>query len=473
MNLVALHIETRAPRRRTIVTDPLLYRSNAEMREIQNERLKSQINLLATASPYYKKCFKRNKIDASKIRTVDDLAQLPVTTKKDLIQEPENFRLVHKDPDILNTIWQAMYTAGTTTGKPTPFYYTTYDYYAMLLHVKRTGEIIGLTQNDISINLCPLASMPHAAYQGALDTNIALGTPVISALTGARFPRFPVHRTTDDAVSMIESHRVTALHGMPNFIRSLLIRAVEEKRDFSRVRLFHIFGEPCHQGMRKDMHDLLEKLGAKDVFVAISLGSTESGGAIGVECREGGGMHCPSPDLFHVEIVDPNTYRPLPTGDVGLLCLTHLDRRGTALLRFVMGDIISISDEPCPHCGRNGLRLMGEPYRVSDIVKLKSTLINPDIIKGVLTSIDGVDEYRIIFTKENLNDPFSMDALKIQVSVKAGVDPDVLSKEIMIRVRNAVEVKPLVEFLSRAEIYDPQKSTKAVRVVDERPRPKG
>lgn len=114
----------------------LLYRSNAEMREIQNELLRKQVALLSEASPHYRELFREKKIDVSKIRTVDDLADIPVTTKKDYIKDPESFRLVHKEPNVFDTIWRVIYTAGTTTGKPAPFYYTTYDYYATLLQGK-------------------------------------------------------------------------------------------------------------------------------------------------------------------------------------------------------------------------------------------------------------------------------------------------------------------------------------------------
>jgi len=451
-------------------SENLLYRPNDEIREVQNDCLRKQMALLAEASPHYKKLFAENKIDVSKIKTVDDLANLPVTTKKDYIKDPESFRLVHKDPNVFDTIWRVIYTAGTTTGKPAPFYYTTYDYYATLLHGKRTAEIKGLTPRDLTVNLCPLTSVPHSAYHTTIDQHMAIGTPIVSALTGAPFPKFPVHNSSDHAVAMIESYRATSLSGMPSFIRRLFLRAVEEKRDYSSLRLVAVFGEPCHRGMRDNLHELMRKLGAQNVFICNSLGSTETCGALGVECREMGGMHCPAPDLYYVEILDPATYKPLPEGEVGLVCFTHLDRRGTALLRFVTGDMMSISNEPCPHCGRTGIRLMGEPFRASEIVKLKSTLVNPDILISVLAGIAGIEEYKIVFTKEDLSDPYSLDQLKIQASLKGGFSREDLNREITGKIRDAVEVTPRVEFLSSTEIYDPSKSMKAVRVVDERPR---
>jgi len=40
-------------------------------------------------------------------------------------------------------------------------------------------------------------------------------------------------------------------------------------------------------------------------------------------------------------------------------------------------------------------------------VKIKGTLINPDLIKEAIATIDGIEEYQIIFTKEQPDDPYS------------------------------------------------------------------
>ncbi|GAC1354024.1 MAG: hypothetical protein NVSMB38_31320 [Ktedonobacteraceae bacterium] len=45
---------------------------------------------------------------------------------------------------------------------------------------------------------------------------------------------------------------------------------------------------------------------------------------------------------------------PLLDGERGLSTVTHLDRRGTVLLRYVTGVLNAISNETCPHCGRQG-----------------------------------------------------------------------------------------------------------------------
>ena len=41
-----------------------------------------------------------------------------------------------------------------------------------------------------------------------------------------------------------------------------------------------------------------------------------------------------------------------------MLAITHLHRRGTVLLRYLVGDVVTLARAPCPHCGRDGERIV-------------------------------------------------------------------------------------------------------------------
>ena len=59
------------------------FKSREEIRELQNKNLRVQLELCDKYSPYYSELFKEANIDVSKIKTVDDLEKLPLTTKED------------------------------------------------------------------------------------------------------------------------------------------------------------------------------------------------------------------------------------------------------------------------------------------------------------------------------------------------------------------------------------------------------
>ena len=67
-----------------------------EIREIQERKLKDLLLYLSARSPYYQSIFKKNQVDISGIRGLDDLVKLPVTNKDHLQAHNEAFLCVPK-----------------------------------------------------------------------------------------------------------------------------------------------------------------------------------------------------------------------------------------------------------------------------------------------------------------------------------------------------------------------------------------
>ena len=397
----------------------ILYRSKEELRAIQDQRFRQQISLCFKAHPYYQEVFSRLHLKTEDFQTLDDVYKLPVTTKSDYMKNPLAFRLTAL-PEFTpyeRILWDLSYTTGTTAGMPTPFFNTTHDYFAILEQLKRLCNIIGISAQDTMMNLFPLTPVPHIGFLRTRDYATVIGAPVVNALTGTPYPPYPVHRRLDEAVRMVEMHKGTVLSGIVSYVRRVIMRAEEMGADFSHVRLVVALGEPCPRGMREDMRRRLLRLGANEqnLFISNALGFTEMQGSTG-ECVELGGGHNPAPDQFYFEVLDEQSHDPLPDGERGLFTVTHLDRRGTVLLRYVVGDLNAISNETCPHCGRQGPRVVTNTIRTAELVNLKGTLINPDTIKEAIATVDGIEEYQIIFTKEQKDDPYSSDQLLVRVA---------------------------------------------------------
>jgi phenylacetate-CoA ligase len=450
----------------------LLYRSQQEIRALQDQRFRHQIALCFKGHPYYQEVFNRLKLTPADFQTIADVHKLPVTIKQDYMQNPTAFRLTAL-PEFLpheRILWDVSYTTGTTVGVPTPFFNTTHDYFAILEQLKRLCSIIGITESDTVINLFPLTPVPHIGFLRTRDYATVVGAPVVNALTGTPYPAYPVHRRLDDAVRMVEQHKGSVLSGIVSYVRRVIMRAEELGADFSHVRLVSALGEPCPRGMREDMRRRLTRLGARnqDLVIGNALGFTEMQGSTG-ECVEFGGGHNPAPDQFYFEVIDEQSYEPLPDGQRGLFTVTHLDRRGTVLLRYVVGDLNAISNEVCPHCGRQGPRVVTNTIRTAELVKLKGTLINPDVIKEAIATVEGVEEYQIVFTKEQQDDPYSPDKLLVRIAAPLS-EQERLSTQLVAKVTAAAEMRPSIEFVgSMSDIFDPGKTLKSTRVVDLRP----
>jgi len=443
----------------------ILRQPNEAIEQVQAARLRAMLALCARGHPWYMRKWREANIDVAQIATLADLERLPLTHKQDMMLAPEEFRLQLPDlPLHERVLWEVIYTTGTSA-EPTPVYNTTHDYHAYLFQSARVAEISDIRETDVIANLFPLTPAPMGAFVRSATNAYAAGATIFAALPGARHGAFDVHRSLEQAVRSVSLHRATILWGVPSFIRRVLLRAIEAGSDFKSVRMCAITGEASSPAMREEIRRCLRELGAQGTTVFDRYGSTELGAF--AQCCEDSGWHNPAPEIQYHEVVDPDTGRRLPDGERGALAVTHLDRRGTVLIRFLVGDMVSIDRSPCPHCGRNGDRIIGPVVRTKDLVKVKGMLINPTVLLDTLQSLPEVDELQVVVQRADASDAFSMDELLIRLATHAG-DREQLAGDIADRVQATVRVRPRVEFAAALDIYDPSSQTKARRFIDKR-----
>src|SRR5262245_58036162 len=120
-----------------------------DLQSVAVTRLRRTLAAVAAAHPFYRARFGELNIKTADIRSIDDLQALPLTRKDDYIADPEAFRL---RPDDLpadfapeeRVLWDVAYTTGTTSGRPSPFYNTAHDAYAIWDQARRCNAAEGL-----------------------------------------------------------------------------------------------------------------------------------------------------------------------------------------------------------------------------------------------------------------------------------------------------------------------------------------
>jgi phenylacetate-CoA ligase len=432
-------------------------------------RLRRTLTAVAAAHPFYRARLQQLNVKAQDIRSLDELSALPLTTKNDYIGDPEAFRL---RPDDLpadfaaeeRVLWDVAYTTGTTSGKPSPFYNTAHDAYAIWDQARRCSHAEGLIASDRVANLYPLAGFPTGAFLSVIRTAMILGLPVVHGLTGSANSEFKVRNSLAEALDTVARFRPTVLWGVPSFIRRFLDEACRRSADFSEVRLVLTSGEPVPATLKVELREHLARLGASAVDIRARYAFTEMQGGL-VQCAENAPAQNLCPDLYHLEVVDPDTGRHLADGESGALAITHLHRRGTVLLRYLVGDIVTLARTPCPLCGREGERLVAIPRRTGSLVKCRGMLVNTDVILDTLSAMAGIGEFQIVFASAER--PGAMERLVIRIEREADTS---LQEEVTRRVRDAVSLRPEVEFVARGVLYDHERSIKAKRVLDLRTR---
>lgn len=128
-------------------------------------------------------------------------------------------------------------------------------------------------------------------------------------------------------------------------------------------------------------------------------GMTETGYGGGVECGAHAGSHLRHGDLL-LEVVEPQTGKPVPDGTYGELVLTTLVRRGMPLIRYRTGDIGRLLMEPCG-CGDRLPRLDKVIGRRENLIFLPGgDVISIHLLDEVLFGRAGIQDYSVIMTPE-------------------------------------------------------------------------
>ncbi|MCF6312191.1 MAG: AMP-binding protein [Verrucomicrobiales bacterium] len=476
-----------------------------QMQDLQLKQLRRFLKqTVLPFSKHYRELFHQHGLSPEDLQSWGDLSKIPFTSKKDLLSSPEHpdrskdfviipdEALLKRRPE---TIFRAL-TRGTknakasleqeyrpimmtsTTGRssePVPFFYSHHDIDNLKLTGRRLMEICESQTDFRHINLFPFA--PHLAFWQAHYAGTGFNTFCISTGGGKVMG-------TSGNVMLIGKIQPDALIGMPTFIYHVLSEAIAEGVRCDSLKRLVLGGEKVPNGMRRKLRALAAELGSDHVEVMATYAFTESKTAWpecpahGTEKAQSSGYHL-YPDLGIIEIINPDTGESVAEGEAGEIVYTPLDSRGSVILRYRTGDLISggITYQTCPQCGRSCPRLLGRISRVSDIHrmqigKVKGTLVNFNDLEHILDDIDGLGSWQIEIRKKN-DDPLQTDEIIVHAQAQAGQDEELLAAEITQQFQADAELRPnRIEFHDSATMKKMQGvgvALKEDKIVDHRP----
>jgi phenylacetate-CoA ligase len=187
------------------------------------------------------------------------------------------------------------------------------------------------------------------------------------------------------ALDFIRRLKVTVLASLP--LEPILLRelaheqGLDVRRDLGSVRVVFCGGAVLPPALRR----VIEKdWGARVVEI---YGSNETMG-LGLTCVAGQ-LHLCS-DLVEAEVLDPQTFVPVPPGEVGVLTVTSMVHEVMPLVRYVTGDLVRVSPEPC-RCGLSDpvIEVFGRLDDVIEIGGARSTAY--DVLDGAYDFADQLD----------------------------------------------------------------------------------
>lgn len=435
--------------------------------ELQGPALVATMARISRTHPHYRDLMRREGIRPAQVTSVSDLDVFPLTDKAELVAAPERFRL---EPDPARpeqyAIWDVAYTTGTALGRSTPIYQTAHDFRALTFAQRRMAEIRGMGSGGRIVNLYPITPLPHGAWLRCNHAAAAIGASVTSGMSGRRVDGYPVVRDTDEVVAITVRANPTVLWGVPSYVRRILQEVVATDGRLPSLRMIAVSGEPCGGAMRASLLRLAGEAGAEtDVVVSDSMGATELQCGL-VECVTGAGFHNPAPELFHLAAVD-DAGIPVGDGEVGRLVLTHLDRRGTVLVRFALGDVVRFTDDACDHCGRGGGRVTHHLGRDGSFMKIRGNLVDMGALSNAVGDLPRVIEHQFIIQPPS-SDSLGLEELVVRVVTDADACDEV-AREVGAAVGRTANMQPLVECVDIDAIWSEGPHMKPRRIVDRRP----
>jgi phenylacetate-CoA ligase len=412
----------------------------------QETKLTAQLQYVNQHSPFYKEVFLKYNIDISKIKTLNDLSLLPVTSKEDMQQRNWDFLCIDKKHI-------AEYTATSgTLGLPVTIALSKND--VQRLAVNEFGSFICAdgSANDIyqlmlTLDRQFMAGMAYYSGLQLLNAGIIRIGPGIPGLQWESIQRL----------------KPTYIVGVPSQILKLIDYAEDHQYDINStsVKKAICIGENIRNT------DLSLNIAGKRITerwkiqLYSTYASTEMQTAF-TECGEGKGCHH-QPELIIVELLDENN-NPVKHGEPGEVTITTLGVEAMPLLRYRTGDVCIAFNDPCK-CGRNSLRLSPVIGRKSQLIKLKGTTIYPPALFDILNGLEDVHDF---VTEVYLNE-MNNDEVVIYIAVKTqnNYSDNIIKSNLQAKLR----VIPHIKYVSSEEIIRMQNSEgnrKGNRFIDKR-----
>lgn len=367
--------------------------SHKAIEDIQLDRLKYMAGKAYENVKFYRDKFDAAGMKPEMIKSLDDLKNLPFTTKDDL---RDNYPFGLFAEPMKNVI--RLHASSGTTGKPVVAGYTRKDLDTWSEAIARIVTAAGIDDSDIV-----QISFGYGLFTGGFGLHYGIervGATIVPISSG----------NTQRQLMLMEDFGATGLVATPSYA-TYLAELIKEKRLTDRLKLkYGLFGS---EAMSENMRSSLEN--SLDILVTSNYGLTEvMGPGVSGECLYKCGEHI-NEDMFIVEIINPETGEVLPHGEVGEVVITTLAKEAMPVIRYRTRDISYLIDEPCK-CGRTSLRLAPIQGRTDDMIKIKGVNLFPSEIESVVLEFPQVSpNYQLILTRENM-----LDKLEIVVELVDG-----------------------------------------------------
>jgi phenylacetate-CoA ligase len=427
--------------RELAAAEPILAASRSKLESLQLGRLQSTLHHAYANNPNYRRKFDAAGVRPDDLRTLNDLARFPFTTKADLREAyPFGFFCV-----AMERVARVHASSGTT-GKPT---------------------VVGYTLKDLADwgNLVA-RSIKAAGGRAGMKVHIAYGYGLFTGGLGAHYGAEAAGCTvipmsggqTEKQVQLIRDFAPDIIMVTPSYMLAILDEFKRQGVDPRSTSLkIGIFGaEPWGEGIRAEIENAFD-IDACDIYglsevmgpgIAQEFASTKDGPTIWE-------------DHFIPEIVDPATGERLADGEQGELVFTSLSKEAMPVIRYRTRDLTRL----LPGSVTAMRRMAKISGRSDDMLIIRGVNVFPTQIEEMILRCAGLaPHYEIEITR-----PSRLDEIRIVVEARAELTEAAMAAEAALlcaKLKDHIGISAQVHIAASGSL--PRSAGKAVRVRDRR-----
>jgi phenylacetate-CoA ligase len=337
--------------------------------EYQNSRLRQIVMFADREIPFYRRFYKEHHIDASSIRTIEDLEKLPIISKRDVISNWDDLIPLKKMRSELS------YTSGTT-GTPLK---------------------IRVSKDCISVNRASsILRNSWAGHNGELVARFVGDRPVANCSDRRLYRRsYVMHRlffpsycisihTFQEILDSLAKHKVQYLQCYPS-TAFILAKFLQGRDEYFPLKAMLFSSEPMYVFQR----DLIEERFQTKTFGFYGQAEKVISAS---ECEKGN---------YHLAMIDgvlevvQGEERAKP-GERGFAIATTLCNFAMPLIRYRLDDYTGIREEKC-ECGRNSPIIFPIEAKSDDLVITPDgNIISPSSLTFPFKHVQHIIESQIV-----------------------------------------------------------------------------
>ncbi|HZD53023.1 MAG TPA: phenylacetate--CoA ligase PaaK [Woeseiaceae bacterium] len=412
-----------------------------ELRSLQLERLKWSLHHAYENSTFYRAHFDAHGVHPDDLRSLDDLARFPFTTKADL-RDTYPFGMFAVPRERVARV----HASSGTTGKPTIVGYTLNDIDTWSEAVARSIFAAGGRAGD----------RVHVAYGYGLFTG-GLGAHYGAERLGCTVIPMSGGQTAKQAL-LIQDLDPELIMVTPSYVLNIADELERQGADPEKLALrCGIFGaEPWTERMRAEIEERL-KIDAVDIYGL----SEVIGPGVAQECVETKDGPTIWEDWFFPEVIDPESGEILDDGREGELVFTSLTKEALPIIRYRTRDLTRL----LPGSARPMRRMKKITGRTDDMLIIRGVNVFPTQVEEIILTVEQLaPHYQLEVTREG-----HLDALSVVVELRpdcASAECGAIAAEMRTRIKSLIGISCKICVEPPGSV--PRSQGKAQRVVDSR-----